>query len=98
MIKFSDDDVRVPQMGWNRVSFVKDALPGYEEGFFYFVNSYYAKPEDKSDIWGEADYGGIFTAAVCKGNIYGTQFHLEKSGEAGLKLLDAFLRAGVKQC
>ena len=47
--------------------------------------------KDKSDIWGVADYGGEFTAAVKRGNIHGTQFHCEKSGKAGLRLLEGFL-------
>jgi glutamine amidotransferase len=76
-----ENNVRVPQMGWNKV---------WDE-HYYFVNSYYAVPQNKSDIWGVADYGGEFTAAVRKGNIHGTQFHTEKSGEAGLELLRRFL-------
>ncbi|MCL2069753.1 MAG: imidazole glycerol phosphate synthase subunit HisH [Treponema sp.] len=95
--RFDSALLRVPQMGWNKVSFVNDtpvnALYGAAEGYFYFVNSYYAKPEEQSDIWGKADYGGDFTAAVRRGNIYGTQFHIEKSGEAGLKLLRGFLQS-----
>jgi len=91
VVRFDKDAVRVPQMGWNEVRFVKDTPCNARDGFFYFVNSYYAKPDDKTDIWGVADYGGEFTAAVCRGNIYGTQFHIEKSGEAGLALLNEFL-------
>ena len=81
VVKFDVTKVRVPQMGWNRVW----------DDYFYFVNSYYAKPEDASDVWGTADYNGAFAAAVRRGNIYGTQFHIEKSGEAGLALLNGFL-------
>jgi len=81
VVKFDEKKVRVPQMGWN----------GVWDGFYYFVNSYYAVPENKEDVWGEGDYNGGFTAAVKRGNIYGTQFHAEKSGKAGLKLLEDFL-------
>ena len=88
--KFDPAKVRVPQMGWNETRFVKDA-PNANPGYFYYVNSYYANPIDTSDIWATADYGGEFTAAVRKENIYATQFHIEKSGEAGLALLKAFL-------
>ena len=91
VVKFDASRVRVPQMGWNQVQFVKDAPPGIQGDFFYFVNSYYAKPEDEGDVWGRADYNGPFTAAVHKNNIYATQFHVEKSGEAGLALLNGFL-------
>ncbi|MCL2024452.1 MAG: imidazole glycerol phosphate synthase subunit HisH [Coriobacteriia bacterium] len=104
VVKFDASQVRVPQMGWNEVRFVKEGVldnvtddaSGNARGdsardFFYFVNSYFARPVDKSDIWGIAEYGDPFTAAVCRDNIFATQFHLEKSGEAGLALLDRFL-------
>ena len=97
--KFNSELLRVPQMGWNRVSFVKDTplnviLQFVGGGYYYFVNSYYAKPDNQDDIWGVAQYGDEFTAAVRHGNIYGTQFHIEKSGEAGLGLLRGF----ISQC
>ena len=95
VVKFDAQKLRVPQMGWNQVLFVKSAPFAANDGFFYFVNSFYAKPADENDIWGEADYGGQFTAAVNRGNIFGTQFHVEKSGEAGLALLGGFL--GMKR-
>jgi glutamine amidotransferase len=90
--KFDAANVRVPQMGWNQVRFVKDAPCPAKDGYFYFVNSYRAQPSDPADMWGEADYGGPFAAAVRRGNIYAAQFHVEKSGGAGLALLDGFLR------
>jgi len=92
VIKYDNKKVRVPQMGWNKVNFVQDTLCGVEDDFFYFVNSYCAKPEKESDIWGIADYGGAFAAAVRRDNIFGAQFHVEKSGKAGLNLLNSFLR------
>lgn len=95
--KFNSEKVRVPQMGWNQVKFVKKTDCAAHDGFFYFVNSYYAMPEDMSDIWGAADYGATFAAAVNKNNIYGTQFHIEKSGEAGLSLLKNFLALGQEK-
>ena len=85
VVKFDSSKVRVPQMGWNKVW----------DNYFYFVNSYYAKPENKSDVWGTAEYNGTFAAAVRRKNVYGTQFHVEKSGEAGLFLLDSFLKEGL---
>jgi len=93
-----DDCVRVPQMGWNKVAFTKTAGIPTQDEYYYFVNSYYAKPESSADIWGTADYSGTFTAAVCRKNIHATQFHIEKSGEAGLALLNAFLRKGCGEC
>jgi glutamine amidotransferase len=91
VVKFDKSKTRVPQIGWNKVNFVKNTLCGNKEGFFYFVNSYHAKPEDNNDLWGTADYNGTFTAAVNRDNIFATQFHVEKSGEAGLALFKNFL-------
>ena len=98
VVKFNSDIVRVPQMGWNKVHFVNDSplsvMPHYPaDSYFYFVNSFYAKPENPDDVWGTALYGADFAAAVRKDNIYGTQFHIEKSGEAGLKLLKGFIES-----
>ncbi|MCL2033472.1 MAG: imidazole glycerol phosphate synthase subunit HisH [Oscillospiraceae bacterium] len=91
VVRFDASRVRVPQIGWNKVRFVKDAPCNAKDDFFYFVNSYHAKPKDMSDLWGEAEYDGAFTAAVNRDNIYGAQFHAEKSGEAGLSLFGGFL-------
>lgn len=94
VVSFNRKSVRVPQMGWNKVDFSKDVAYNAQDDYFYFVNSYYAVPKNDCHIWGVAEYDGPFTAAVCKDNIFGTQFHIEKSGEAGLELLKAFLAKG----
>ena len=60
--------------------------------FFYFVHSYYARPADPGLAAGEADYGGAFTCAVARDNIFATQFHPEKSAAAGLAIFENFLR------
>jgi glutamine amidotransferase len=66
---------------------------GIEDGsWFYFVHSYYAKPSDARHSAGEADYGGRFTAVLARDNIFATQFHPEKSADAGLSLYKNFLR------
>ena len=96
VIKFDASKVRVPQMGWNKVSFADSPVGGAREGYFYFVNSYYAKPENREYLWGQADYNGPFAAAAHRDNIYATQFHVEKSGEAGLAILDGFLNLGKR--
>ena len=95
VVKFDATKVRVPQMGWNSVRFVKN-VPVQPAGddFFYFVNSYYAKPKNTADVWGTADYNGSFAAAVRRDNIFATQFHIEKSGKAGLALFNGFLSLG----
>ena len=92
--RFDAAKVRVPQMGWNQVRFIKKAPFPARDGYFYFVNSYYAVPEEPSDLWGTAEYDGPFAAAAGRDNIWGAQFHAEKSGEAGLALLNGFLDKG----
>jgi len=92
--RFGGRGLKVPQMGWNSVRFRKDTTASAQtrEDYFYFVNSYRALPEDESVVWGVTDYGGEFASAVNSGNIYATQFHIEKSGPAGLMLLEGFLK------
>lgn len=92
VVKYDTGKVRVPQMGWNQVRFTKDTpIDAQRDGHFYFVNSYHVVPEDASDIWAVSDYEGDFVAGIRRENIYGTQFHIEKSGEVGLSLLKGFL-------
>jgi imidazole glycerol-phosphate synthase subunit HisH len=85
---------KVPQMGWNRVKQTL-AHPIYEgvpdESWFYFVHSFYAQPASKAHSAGETDYGGLFTAALARDNIFATQFHPEKSAAQGLQLYKNFL-------
>jgi glutamine amidotransferase len=85
---------KVPQMGWNRVRQTR-AHPlwdGVEDGaYFYFVHSYYAAPDEASDVIGEADYGAPYCCAVARDNIVATQFHPEKSAAAGLRLYRNFI-------
>lgn len=89
--RFDDSIVRVPQMGWNHVEFTKSVPIETKDDYYYFVNSYYAVPDDKEDIWATSNYNGNFTAAVQHDNIYATQFHVEKSASVGLALLKNFL-------
>jgi glutamine amidotransferase len=89
---------KVPQMGWNRV-FRPPEEPGHpvwagvpDGAWYYFVHSYHAQPSDPRHTAGQADYGGRFTCAVARDNIFATQFHPEKSAEHGLALYRNFLR------
>ena len=84
---------RVPQIGWNEVRFTRPhpitaGLP--EAGHYYFVNSYYADPDDESHALGRTEYGVEFASVVARDNVAATQFHAEKSGELGLRLLAGF--------
>ena len=85
---------KVPQMGWNRVVQARPhALwAGIPDGaWFYFVHSFHARPLDAAHSAGETDYGGVFTSAVARDNIFATQFHPEKSAGHGLALYRNFL-------
>jgi glutamine amidotransferase len=85
---------KVPQMGWNRVHQTRPhALwEGIaNDDYFYFVHSYYAQPEDALDAIGETDFGGMFCCAVARDNIVATQFHPEKSADAGLRMYRNFV-------
>jgi glutamine amidotransferase len=85
---------KVPQMGWNRVRQSR-AHPLWngvaDNSYFYFVHSYFAVPENAGHTIGETDYGAPYCCAVAKDNIVATQFHPEKSANAGLQLYKNFV-------
>ena len=84
---------KIPHIGWNLLKFKKESpLFKYikEDDYVYFVHSYYAAECDESVI-AVTEYGADLTAAVANGNVYGCQFHPEKSGEVGMKILKAFM-------
>ncbi len=85
--------VRIPQIGWNKVSFVESSpiISNIKnESYFYFVNSYYVEPEDSSMILAKTFYGLDFCSMIHFNNIFASQFHLEKSSEVGLEILKNF--------
>ncbi len=98
------ETVRVPQIGYNEVRFTKDhpLVEGCGEAdYYYFVNSYYAVPEEESMVLGRAEYGVEFCAMAAWKNIMATQFHMEKSGDSGLRMLRNFVRIaeeGIELC
>ncbi|WP_108671595.1 imidazole glycerol phosphate synthase subunit HisH [Peribacillus acanthi] len=85
---------KVPHMGWNKLIFHQDSplLKGMTDDHVYFVHSYYAALGDQDVLIASADYHVQVPAVVGRGNIYGMQFHPEKSGEAGMQLLRNFLQ------
>jgi len=92
---FEGRPLKVPQIGWNRLRQVRQhalfaGIP--DDAHFYFVNSYYPLPAHPKVTIGSSDYGVRFAAALASGNVAATQFHLEKSGAAGLRLLDNFCK------
>ena len=87
--------LKVPQIGWNRVrqTWPHPIFRGVPDNTdFYFVNSYYPIPDDSALVAATSDHGVPFAAAIARDNVVATQFHLEKSGAAGLRLLDNFCR------
>jgi len=94
-VRLLPEGVKRPQMQWNRLHLVRPADPlfaGIDEGdWVYFVHSYAPEP-DVASLTATTDYGGAVTAAVATGNVWATQFHPEKSGTVGLRLLANFAR------
>ncbi|MBN2061791.1 MAG: imidazole glycerol phosphate synthase subunit HisH [Deltaproteobacteria bacterium] len=94
--EFSDSEnkrLKVPHMGWNEVNLLRDhpVFHGIPEGTeFYFVHSYYPSPSDQFNIIGETDYGIKFASVISSGNLLAVQFHPEKSGRPGLRILENF--------
>ena len=102
VIKFQKER-KIPQIGWNEIRIknyekrIKNKLFNKipDNSYFYFVNSYYCMPEDKSIIVAQTQYEEKFPSVIIKDNIIATQFHPEKSGSVGFQLLENFAR-GIK--
>ncbi len=93
----SDPALKIPHMGWNTLRFARPhkLLEGIADGpdglHAYFVHSYHLRTDDPAETIATTDYGGALTACVGRDNIFGTQFHPEKSQALGLKLIANFL-------
>ena len=99
-VKKFDIDLSVPHIGWNGVNIKKpnqifNRLRGDEK--FYFVHSFYVEPEDDPVVLTTTNYGIEFVSSIQKGSITATQFHPEKSGNAGIKLLKNFIQSPSEQ-
>ena len=94
-IKPGSDNLKVPHMGWNELN-VKNLFEVFknvdEKSHAYFIHSYEFLPKDKEVVALSTNYGKEIVAAVCSENIYGSQFHPEKSQETGIKILTSFLK------
>lgn len=87
--------LKVPQMGWNQLHIQQSnplLLDVQNDGYAYFVHSYYCSPHDASVTLATTDYGVDFTSIVGRDNVWGTQFHPEKSQVVGLKILENFVK------
>ncbi len=101
VVRFRPEDplLKIPHMGWNTVAYQKRPpicadVP--DNSYFYFVHSYYVLPDDSGLVAGTTNYGTTFTSMIWKDNVMATQFHPEKSQDAGLLILkgfDAFVRS-----
>ena len=91
-VKKLPEGVKIPHMGWNKLDVCNDSpiLEGMDKEFFYFVHSYHVVPDEEDIIAGTCDYGGDVVASLSQNNLFSTQFHPEKSGKAGLKILKNF--------
>lgn len=93
--KFPDTGMKIPHMGWNTLQNKIDhpILAGIDANAqFYFVHSYYPEPSRREDIAASTFYGIDFASVIARGNVAATQFHPEKSGRFGLKMLENFSR------
>jgi glutamine amidotransferase len=86
--------MKIPHMGWNRVQQLHShpLWQGIEQNSrFYFVHSYYVDPEESGLTAGTTDYSATFASVIARDNLFATQFHPEKSADAGLRLLQNFI-------
>ena len=90
-----ETELKLPQIGWNALDILRPnaMTEGLENGsYVYFVHSFMAKPSDENDLAAVTDYGTRVPAMVARGNLFGCQFHPEKSGEVGLAMLHNFAK------
>ena len=96
----SKEGLKIPHIGWNSLKFPNkgDLFKGIEEdSYVYFVHSYYLKAKDDSIVTATTEYGTLIHASVQKKNIYGCQFHPEKSSTVGLTILKNFIQLGREE-
>lgn len=94
VVFFRQSEIKVPQIGWNQVEISKTSslLNGIQNGdYFYFNHSYYCVPDDEGDVLTTTDYSVRFASSVSRNNVFGTQFHPEKSQKTGLQILKNFV-------
>jgi imidazole glycerol-phosphate synthase subunit HisH len=87
---------KIPHMGWNQVQPVQDDLPLFvdvsADEYFYFAHSYYVEPQDQLGVAATTDYGSPYCSVIATEQVWGTQFHPEKSGEVGIQVLRNFVK------
>jgi len=87
---------KIPHMGWNQVKPLQPGLTIFDgipqDAYFYFAHSYYVEPQDSHGVAAVTDYGSSFCSVIVADQVWGTQFHPEKSGSIGLRLLSNFMK------
>jgi glutamine amidotransferase len=87
---------KIPHMGWNQVQQLQSDLPIFadipQDAYFYFAHSYYVEPQDQRGVAALTDYGSPYCSVIATEQVWGTQFHPEKSGVIGLQMLKNFVR------
>ena len=95
VVRFSDNGIKVPQIGWNQVKILRPECPvlkGIPSGsYFYFVHSYFPQPTEEGVVATRTTYGDTFASSAWRDNVFATQFHPEKSQKNGLRLLKNFV-------
>ena len=95
VVRFSDNGIKVPQIGWNQVEILQPECPilkGIPSGsYFYFVHSYFPQPTEEGVVATRTTYGDTFASSAWRDNVFATQFHPEKSQKNGLRLLENFV-------
>jgi len=92
--RFSSEDLKIPHTGWNKIQLTKSSPLFYEvesKAYVYFNHSYYCELANLKNSLSQTEYGQIYASAVQKGNVYGVQFHPEKSQHVGLQILKNFV-------
>jgi glutamine amidotransferase len=87
---------KIPHMGWNQIRVLREGLPIFADipadAYFYFAHSYYVEPQDQQGVAAVTDYGSPYCSVIVSEQVWGTQFHPEKSGEVGLQMLHNFVK------
>lgn len=96
-VELLPEGVKIPHMGWNKLKVTNNSpiLEGIDREFFYFVHSYHVIADDESIVAGVCEYGGDVVASLAQNNLFSTQFHPEKSGKYGLKILKNFTNVEI---
>ena len=91
IVKIPDHGLKIPHMGWNNITLAKESKILSGNPFVYFVHSYYLQTDDKELVSAYTEYGERLDIAVERGSVFATQFHPEKSGDEGMKILRRFI-------